>query len=193
MPKRKSIAKKLFEEGVAQGFITNKGSWYSFGDHRLGNGKEAAIRVIDSNPEFTRLLTNKVKPAPEPQHTDRPVITPGPIDPEPIKTSGGEIDLANIGVREMSLTKQVPVDFVHPDGQVTTAIQTKEVREVIRQPLITVEEAKALEADLPKEKYHEFRLDRAKPANERRMTGVPRTGTHKGKRVMMTKAEFQRW
>lgn len=51
----------LLDVGVAQKVITRAGTWYSYGDVRLGQGKEAARQFLRSHPDVSREIEEKVR------------------------------------------------------------------------------------------------------------------------------------
>lgn len=56
----------LIDLGVENGVIDKKGTWYSYGDKRLGQGKEATREELKNNPELAdeieKLIMEKVQP-----------------------------------------------------------------------------------------------------------------------------------
>lgn len=58
----------IIDLGVEHGIIDKKGTWYSYGDKRLGQGKEATREELKSNPELAdeieRLIMEKVQGTP---------------------------------------------------------------------------------------------------------------------------------
>ena len=59
----------IIDLGVEHNIIDKKGTWYSYGDKRLGQGKEATREELKKNPEMTdeieRLIMEKVQGAPK--------------------------------------------------------------------------------------------------------------------------------
>ncbi|NGX50980.1 MAG: Protein RecA [Chlamydiae bacterium] len=59
----------LIDLGVENGVVDKKGTWYSFGEKRLGQGKEASRLELKSNPELANeiesLIMEKLQPAPQ--------------------------------------------------------------------------------------------------------------------------------
>ncbi len=51
----------LLDVGVEAGIIQKSGSWYSFNDERLGQGREGVKKVLTENPELLRAVESKVK------------------------------------------------------------------------------------------------------------------------------------
>ena len=52
---------ELIDHGVAQGIIDKAGSWYSYGDDRIGQGKENAREYLRSNPEIAAEIEAKIR------------------------------------------------------------------------------------------------------------------------------------
>ena len=59
----------LIDLGVENNIIDKKGAWYSFGDKKLGQGKEATREELKNNPkiseEIETLITEKLQPKPQ--------------------------------------------------------------------------------------------------------------------------------
>lgn len=51
----------ILDTGVSCDVITKAGSWYSYGDHRLGQGRENAKDFIKDNPEIASEIEYKVR------------------------------------------------------------------------------------------------------------------------------------
>jgi len=64
-----SWAGELIDLGVQHGVITKSGTWFSFGEERLGQGRERARVFLKENPDLARrireLVIAKISPAPE--------------------------------------------------------------------------------------------------------------------------------
>lgn len=54
---------EIVDLGVELGIIKKSGSWFSYGETRLGQGRDAVKRVIKDNPELTAELEEKVAAA----------------------------------------------------------------------------------------------------------------------------------
>ena len=50
----------LLDLGVESGFVEKSGSWYSYGDDRIGQGREHARRFLKENPEICHRLAEQV-------------------------------------------------------------------------------------------------------------------------------------
>lgn len=51
----------ILDEGVNCDIISRSGAWYSFGDERLGQGRENAKAYLEENPELLKKIELKVK------------------------------------------------------------------------------------------------------------------------------------
>jgi recombination protein RecA len=51
----------LLDLGAAIDVIKKSGTWYSYGDERLGQGKEAARMFLKNNPALTKEITGKIR------------------------------------------------------------------------------------------------------------------------------------
>ena len=54
---------EIVDLGVELGIIKKSGSWFSYGETRLGQGRDAVKRVIKDNPELTAELEEKIDAA----------------------------------------------------------------------------------------------------------------------------------
>ena len=51
----------LIDVATEKGILTKSGSWYSYGDQRLGQGKEQAKRYLKENPEVAEEIERRVR------------------------------------------------------------------------------------------------------------------------------------
>lgn len=51
----------LIDLGVQNGFITKSGSWFSYNDEKIGQGREKAIEYLRSNPEVAAEIDRKIR------------------------------------------------------------------------------------------------------------------------------------
>jgi recombination protein RecA len=51
---------EIVDLGVEYGIITKSGSWFSYGDTKLGQGAEAVKAMMKDNPELAEELEAKV-------------------------------------------------------------------------------------------------------------------------------------
>lgn len=54
---------EILDLGVAYEIIKKSGSWFSYGDTKLGQGRDAVKNLIDDNPELAEELEGKIKEA----------------------------------------------------------------------------------------------------------------------------------
>jgi recombination protein RecA len=52
---------ELIELGVEHGFVKKSGAWYSYGDDRIGQGKENVRQFLKDNPEMAAELEKQVR------------------------------------------------------------------------------------------------------------------------------------
>ncbi|HZK33462.1 MAG TPA: recombinase RecA [Tissierellaceae bacterium] len=59
----KGISKEgdILDAGVSSDIINKAGSWYSYGDHRLGQGRENSKEFLLENPEISLEIENKIR------------------------------------------------------------------------------------------------------------------------------------
>jgi len=51
----------ILDLGVAQGILKRSGAWYTYGDQRLGQGREAAKETLRTNPEMSQEIEKAVR------------------------------------------------------------------------------------------------------------------------------------
>jgi recombination protein RecA len=54
-----SSAGELLDMGVDYGFVDKSGSWYSYGDERIGQGRENAKRFLKENPDVMNQIRDR--------------------------------------------------------------------------------------------------------------------------------------
>ena len=52
---------EIIEHGVAQGIIDKAGSWYSYGDDRIGQGKENVREFLKTNPDIAETIEGQIR------------------------------------------------------------------------------------------------------------------------------------
>lgn len=59
----KGIAKEgcILDAAVDNGIITKTGTWFSYGDQRIGQGRENAIKFLRENPQIMQEIENKIR------------------------------------------------------------------------------------------------------------------------------------
>ena len=65
----KGISKvgEILDIGVELGIVKKSGSWFSYGETKLGQGRDAVKGLIKDNPELAEELEGKIKNAIENQ------------------------------------------------------------------------------------------------------------------------------
>lgn len=56
-----SKAGEIIDLGVELGIIKKSGSWFSYNDSKLGQGRDAVIQLLKDNPELAQELEEKIK------------------------------------------------------------------------------------------------------------------------------------
>jgi recombination protein RecA len=56
-----SLQGEIIDHGVEQGIIDKAGSWYSYGDDRIGQGKENVREFLRSNPDIAADIEAKIR------------------------------------------------------------------------------------------------------------------------------------
>jgi recombination protein RecA len=54
---------EIIDIGVDKDIIKKSGSWFSYGDTKLGQGREAVKKILQDNPDLMEELENKIKAA----------------------------------------------------------------------------------------------------------------------------------
>src|SRR5690554_3733186 len=54
---------EILDVGVEKGIVQKSGSWYSYGDNKLGQGRDAVKELLKDNPELAEELEEKIKVA----------------------------------------------------------------------------------------------------------------------------------
>ena len=55
-----SRAGEIVDLGVEYGIISKSGSWFSYGDTKIGQGRDSVMNLLKDNPEFRQDVENKV-------------------------------------------------------------------------------------------------------------------------------------
>lgn len=66
---------EIIDLGVEMNIINKSGSWFSYGDTKLGQGRDAVRALIEDNPELMEELETKIKEA----------MAPAPMAAEPVE------------------------------------------------------------------------------------------------------------
>ena len=54
---------EILDVGVEKGIVQKSGSWYSYNESRLGQGRDAVKEVLKDNPELAEELEEAIKNA----------------------------------------------------------------------------------------------------------------------------------
>ena len=54
---------EILDLGVAYEIVKKSGSWFSYGDTKLGQGRDAVKALLEDNPELMEELEGKIKEA----------------------------------------------------------------------------------------------------------------------------------
>lgn len=81
----------VLDMGVEAGIVNKSGSWFNYGEERLGQGRDAAKRALHENPDLRNEIENKVR-----EHFDLPTIDWNGTDQkaEPEKKKAAETEPA---------------------------------------------------------------------------------------------------
>jgi len=52
---------ELIDLGVKAGVVEKSGAWYSYGDERIGQGRENAKQFLRDNPEISNAIEDKIR------------------------------------------------------------------------------------------------------------------------------------
>ena len=61
---------EIIDLGVDQGIIKKSGSWFSYGDTKLGQGRDAVKTLLADNPELMEELETKITEALRPTQVE---------------------------------------------------------------------------------------------------------------------------
>ena len=85
-----SRAGEVLDLAVELGIVKKSGSWFSYEGSKLGQGRDAVVRVVGDNPELFDELTDKVRAALEEQRESRHADHGSPFLPGPSAESGND-------------------------------------------------------------------------------------------------------
>ena len=97
-----SRAGEIIDLGVEYGIIKKSGSWFSYDDTRLAQGRDAAKRVINDNPELAEELESRIMEA---MHG-----TPGGVSPVKTKPAKDPTDIGG-DLDDLDLDDELPDEF----------------------------------------------------------------------------------
>ncbi len=71
----------ILDLGVDEGIVSKSGAWYTYGEERLGQGREAAKDFLRENPALRNEIEAKVRESLGLPVVDHPVVTPVEVGP----------------------------------------------------------------------------------------------------------------
>jgi len=77
-----STAGDLLDMGVKMEFIEKTGSWYSFADERIGQGRENAKKFLKENPDISTRILERLRDALGLAHKETNGSGAAPVNPE---------------------------------------------------------------------------------------------------------------
>lgn len=85
----KGISKigELVDIGVDLGIVNKSGSWFSYGDIRLGQGRENTKEFFNQNPELAKEVEEKIRLSREKMEEEKNAGQTGEAAPAPAATS----------------------------------------------------------------------------------------------------------
>ncbi|MDG1158892.1 MAG: recombinase RecA [Flavobacteriales bacterium] len=63
---------EVLDLGVEQNIVKKSGSWFSYGETKLGQGRDAVKQLLEDNPELLEELENKIKDSLNPNSSSSP-------------------------------------------------------------------------------------------------------------------------
>jgi recombination protein RecA len=82
----------ILDVATAMGVITRSGTWFTYGDMRLGQGRDNAREFLDNNPELAREIDRRVREARgllRPREAREATVEAAPPAPEPAVSGAG--------------------------------------------------------------------------------------------------------
>jgi len=86
-----SAVSSLLDSAVKHGFVEKKGSWYSAGEEKIGQGRENAITFMETNVEFRLETEKKIREKLFPGQKLRQINTPKPKVEAKADAKGGAV------------------------------------------------------------------------------------------------------
>jgi len=80
---------EIIDIGVEQGIVDKAGSWYSYGNDRIGQGKENARQYLAENPEVAAEIEAKIRARLLPSTEAAPAAAAAPEDKEAVAQKAG--------------------------------------------------------------------------------------------------------
>jgi recombination protein RecA len=73
----------IIDLGVEHGVLTKSGAFYSFGDQRIGQGRENAKQFLADNPDLAQQIEDDIR-----RETGLPAAASPALDDEPVAVAG---------------------------------------------------------------------------------------------------------
>jgi recombination protein RecA len=117
-----SASASLLDAAVKHTFIDKKGAWYSYGEEKIGQGRDSAREYLEQNPGFARELEVKIRkimfpgrefPEEKAAPSGRPVNPDRPL-PESEEAPTVSLDQPAGPAPEPSFSEALPADPVPP-------------------------------------------------------------------------------
>ncbi|MCL6641565.1 MAG: recombinase RecA [Candidatus Rokubacteria bacterium] len=87
-----SRSASILDVATAAGVVQRSGTWFTYGDLRLGQGRDNAREFLENNPEVAREIDRKVRDAKGIGRSREPVVEgPPPVEPaarQPVRARG---------------------------------------------------------------------------------------------------------
>jgi recombination protein RecA len=89
---------EIIDLGVQQGLINKSGSWYSYGDERIGQGKDNVREYLKSNPEIAQVIEAKIR--------EQLMPKPANGDAKDADVAGDEVEQAKVEPKVEPIAKR---------------------------------------------------------------------------------------
>ena len=77
-----SKSSELIDMGITLGIIKKSGSWFSYGEDRIGQGKDNVRKFLESHPDICDEIEAKVREAAKPELLDEEIENAFELDDE---------------------------------------------------------------------------------------------------------------
>ena len=101
-----SASASLLDAALKENILQKSGSWYSYGEERIGQGRENAKLFIESNPDVKDELESKVRAVLFPSLAGRPVEKAGEAEKPSGEKSGSDGSGKTSGADEKAETEE---------------------------------------------------------------------------------------
>ncbi|MDR1444660.1 MAG: recombinase RecA [Treponema sp.] len=111
-----SASASLLDGAVKHGLIDKKGAWYSYGEEKVGQGRDSARDYLEKNPDFARQIEEKLWKIIFPGR-EMPKRPEKPAAPAAKSAAGTDAAAAPPGVPPVIETPAVPSEPVVPPAE----------------------------------------------------------------------------